>query len=105
RNQESIVGTEPGLEPWQFYGPSTRRGQRIYLHLLMKPYDTVTVRGLAIKQVRSVQVLATEKALAYTTRCSIVDALMNPDPLGELTIQVPEEVIDPNATVLAVDLV
>jgi alpha-L-fucosidase len=23
---QSIVGTQPGLEPWQFYGPSTRRG-------------------------------------------------------------------------------
>ena len=22
----------PGLEPWQFYGPSTRQGDRIYLH-------------------------------------------------------------------------
>jgi len=104
RNQESIVGTEPGLEPWQFYGPSTRRSQRIYLHLLMKPYDTITVRGIAIKQIRSVQVLATGKELAYTTRCSIVDSLMNPDPLGELMIQVPEDVIDPCATVLAIDL-
>src|SRR5581483_6524626 len=23
---EAIYGTEPGLEPWQFYGPSTRKG-------------------------------------------------------------------------------
>ena len=38
---QSIVGTQPGLEPWQFYGPSTRRGDRFYLFLLMKPYDSV----------------------------------------------------------------
>ena len=30
--QGSIVGTDAGLEPWQFYGPSTRRGDRVYLH-------------------------------------------------------------------------
>lgn len=103
-NQESVVGTSPGLASWQFYGPSTRRGQRLYLHLLMKPYDTITVRGLPIKQVQSVQVLATGKALEYSTRCAIVDALLNPDPLGELTIQVPEAVLDPYVTVLAVDM-
>jgi alpha-L-fucosidase len=28
---------------------------------------------------------------------------MNPNPLGELTIQVPQAVIDPYATVIAID--
>jgi hypothetical protein len=40
-----------------------------------------------------------------TPRCAIMDSLMNPDPLGELTIQVPEQVVDPYATVIAIDLV
>jgi alpha-L-fucosidase len=111
-NQESIIGTQPGLEPWQFYGSSTRRrdcakrsakGDRIYLHLLMKPYDTISVRGVPIKQVKSVRVLADETELHYTTRCAITDSIMNPNPLGELTIQVPEAVIDPYATVIAID--
>jgi alpha-L-fucosidase len=111
-NQESIIGTQPGLEPWQFYGSSTRRsdrakrsakGDRIYLHLLMKPYDTISVRGVPIKLVKSVRVLADETELHYTTRCAITDSIMNPNPLGELTIQVPEAVIDPYATVIAID--
>lgn len=101
---ESIIGTEAGLEAWQFYGPSTRRGQRYYLHLLMQPYDTISVRGLPIKQIASVRSLKTNQLLKYTTRCAILDALQNPDPIGELTIQVPANVIDPNATVLVVDL-
>jgi len=42
--------------------------------------------------------------LEYSMRCPIVDALLNPDPLGELTIQVPEAVLDPYVTVLAVDM-
>ena len=103
-NCESIIGTQPGLEPWQFYGPSTRKGNRIYLHLLMKPYETISVRGMPIKRVQAVQILASSRALDYTTRCSIVDSLFNPNPLGELTIQIPETSVDPYATVIAIDL-
>lgn len=101
-NQESIIGTDPGLEPWQFYGPSTRKGDKIYLHLLMKPYDTLSIRGVPIKRVKSVGVLGHPIALNYTTRCTVVDSF-NPDPLGELTIQVPEFIINPYATVITVD--
>jgi alpha-L-fucosidase len=102
RYGESIVGTEPGLEPWQFYGPSTRRGDRVYLHLLMRPYDRVQVRGVSIKRVERVQVLGREKPLEFKTRTGIIESLMD-DPTGELTILVPESVLDPLATVLAVD--
>lgn len=101
---ESIIGTEPGLEAWQFYGTSTRREHRFYLHLLMKPYDAITVRGLPIKRIAAVRSLKTNQPLEYTTRCAILDSLHNPDPLGELTIQIPASEVDPNATVLTVDL-
>lgn len=104
RHSDSIISTTPGLEPWQFYGPSTRKGNRIYLHLLMKPYETISVRGVPIKRVKSVSVLANGTQLAYTSRCAIIDSIQNPDPLGELTICVPDEVIDPYATVISLDL-
>ena len=104
RHSESILGTTLGLEPWQFYGPSTRKGNRIYLHLLMKPYETISVRGLPIKQVQSVSLLADGTQLAYTSRCAIMDSLLNPNPLGELTISVPQSAIDPYATVICIDL-
>jgi alpha-L-fucosidase len=104
RNGESIVGTEPGLEPWQFYGPSTRRGDTLYLHLLMRPYDAVTVRGVPIRRVKSVRELSSGKQLAFSGRCSVIDQLLNADPMGELTIEVPESVLDPLATVLAVEI-
>jgi alpha-L-fucosidase len=103
-NGESIAGTAAGLEPWQFYGPSTRRGDRLYLHLLMRPYESVTVRGVRIKRARSARALSTGEELAFTTRCSVPDRLLNnPDPLGELTIALPERAIGEHATVLAVD--
>ncbi len=103
-NSESIIGTTPGLEPWQFYGPSTRKGDTIYLHLLMKPYETVAVRGVPIKRIRAVRALAGGAPLHHTTRCAIIDAMFNADPLGELTITVPESVVDAYATVIAVDV-
>lgn len=101
-NEESIVGTDPGLEPWQFYGPSTRRDGWVYLHLLMRPYESATVRGVHVKRLRSVRALSTGDELQFETRTAIID-LVNPDPLGEVTIQMPESAVDPTATVLALD--
>ncbi len=100
---ESIIDTKPGLEPWQFYGPSTRRDNTTYLHLLMRPYGDVTVRGVRIKRVRSVRALSNGAELAFTGRASIVDTLLNPDPVGELTITVPDDAIDEYATAIAID--
>jgi len=102
-HHDAIHGTAAGLEPWQFYGPSTRRDDRIYLFCLMRPYDTVTVRGLPVKRVSRVTVLGTGAALSFGTRTGVLEQLM-PDPDGELTITVPERELDDLATVLVVDL-
>jgi alpha-L-fucosidase len=104
RHGESILGTGPGLEPWQFYGPSTRRGDRVYLHLLLRPYEAVTVRGLPVRRVQSVSVLPGGERLETSTRCTVADTLFNADPHGELTIRVPETLLDEHATVIAIDL-
>jgi len=103
-NGESILGTEPALAPWQFYGPTTRRGTRLYLHVLSRPYDSVTVRGLPIRRVRRVIELRSGAVLESSGRCPVIDELFNADPTGQLTIRVPEPVLDPLATVIAVDL-
>jgi alpha-L-fucosidase len=102
-NNESIVGTTPGLEPWQWYGPSTQRDGTVYLHTLMRPYDSITVRGVHIRRVRSVRAVSTASELPFTIRCSIPDRLLNPDPLGELAIEMPEASVDRYATVIALD--
>jgi alpha-L-fucosidase len=101
--REAIVGTVAGLEPWQFYGPSTRAGQTIYLHLLYRPYDTVTVRGLPVRRVRAVRELGSGEALAFTTRTGVMESFL-PDPAGEVTITVPARLVDEDATVLALDV-
>lgn len=102
RNSESISGTFPGLEPWQCYGPSTRRGDTVYVHLLMRPYDTVTVRGVRVKKLRAVRALSDGTQLDFTPRTGIIESL-HADPLGEVTVRVPESLIDEFASVLALD--
>jgi alpha-L-fucosidase len=104
KHGDSVVGTAPGLEPWQFYGPSTRKDDRVFLHTLMRPYDSITVRGIPIRRVRSVRLLASGVPLAHSTRCAIIDRLFNADPIGELTVEVPEAALDPDATVVAVEI-
>jgi alpha-L-fucosidase len=100
-NKDAIVGTESGLEPWQFYGPSTRRDSTTYLHLLMRPYESVTVRGIHVKRLRSIRALTTGDPLDYKFHLSAIDETLNlPDPVGEVVIYVPENAIDPSATVL-----
>ena len=103
RTRESIAGATAGLEPWQFYGPSTRRGDRVYVHLLMRPYESVTVRGVPIRRVQSVRALSTGTELHHTTRTGIIESLID-DPQGELVIDVPADLLDDNATVLAIDI-
>jgi alpha-L-fucosidase len=102
--REGILGTSAGLAPWQFYGPTTRRGDRLYLHLLWRPYDTITVRGLPIRRVRSAIDLRSGTALDFSTRCPIIDELFNQDPTGEVVVRVPAPLLDDLATVVALDV-
>jgi alpha-L-fucosidase len=104
RNEEGIIGTTPGLEPWQFYGPSTRRGERIYLHLLMRPYETVSIRGVRVKKVVSVRPLGSTMPLKFSRRIAAADMIFNTDPVGEIVIQTPDSALDGIATILAVDM-
>jgi alpha-L-fucosidase len=101
---EAVFGTEAGLAPWQFYGPSTRRGDRVHLFCLARPYESVAVRGVPVRRVAAVTHLATGTPLEHRTRMSVIDELVNSDPPGELTIDVPEDLIDDLCTVIALDI-
>jgi alpha-L-fucosidase len=103
KHREAVIGATAGLEAWQHYGPSTRRDSRVYVHLLARPYETVTVRGVKVRQIERVTELATGTELAFTTRTGIMESFL-PDPDGEVTITVPPELLDDDATVLAIDL-
>ena len=104
RHAEAIHGTTAGLEPWQWYGPSTRSGDRTHLFALARPYESVTVRGVPIRRIERVVHLATGEELPFTTRTSVIDELINADPLGELTIPIRPDHVDDLATVFALDV-
>jgi len=104
RHAEAVHGTVAGLEPWQWYGPSTRRGDRTYLFCLARPYESVTVRGVPVRRVQRIVDLATGEELAFRTRMSVVDELLAPDPAGEVTVTIGDHHLDEFATVLALDI-
>lgn len=103
QHHAAIHDVDPGLEPWQFYGPSTRSGATVHLFLVLRPTEGVTVRGMPIRRVRQVRVLGTDRSLAFQTRTGVLDQFLD-DPEGEVFVEVPEEVLDPLVTVLSVDL-
>jgi alpha-L-fucosidase len=102
-NGESIRGTTPGLGASQFYGPSTRRGRTVYLHLLMRPYDAVEVRDIHVRRVSDVRELASGRPLEFSVETGIIEGLLE-DPRGTLSIEVPPELVGEASTVLAVTL-
>ena len=104
RHGAAITGTDAGLAPWQVYGSSTRAADRVFVHLLLRPYERVTVRGLPVRRVRHVRDLATGRELTWRSRGAVLDQLLNADPHGEVAIDVPEDVVDPLATVLEIEI-
>lgn len=107
-HRESVLDVEPGLEPWQFYGPSTRRGDTLYLHLTGWPQDNIVVRGLDVLRAQTVTMLSTGAQLAFRGRLSISDlaavATGVPEmrPAGDLVISVPAQRPDTELPVVAV---
>lgn len=104
RHHGAIHQTLPGLEPWQFYGPSTRRGDSVFVFCTWRPYEHVVVRGLPVKRVAAVRHVASGAALDFRTRATAEQELMHSDPLGEVFVEVPEALVDPVATVIELEL-
>jgi alpha-L-fucosidase len=117
RHGESLDAVSPGLDLWQFHGPSTRRdgpdgSSRVYLFLVMRPYERVVVRGLAVSRIRRVTLLpgpdsgpaGGDRPLAWSAHPRLKDVNSRvADPLGELHITVPPEDLDELCTVVVVD--
>jgi alpha-L-fucosidase len=103
RHAEAVHDVGPGLEPWQFHGPSTRRGDTVYCICLARPYDEVVVRGVPVRRVRSARALGTGRSLEIATETGVLESFM-PDPEGTLRIQVADQDLDELATVVALDI-
>jgi alpha-L-fucosidase len=107
---ESIEGVKPGLQLWQFHGPSTQRtdpdgSSRLYLHLVSRPYERVVVRGLHVARVTDARLVGSDRTLPWKAHPRLGDIKAgSPDPIGELHITVDPADLDELCTVIAVDL-
>ena len=61
------------------------------------------MRGVPIKRVRAARELASGRALEFEALHGH-RPLFNTDPIGELTIRVPESELDPLATVIELEI-
>ena len=90
-----IHGTTAGLEPWQWYGPSTTAsastggttggttagatagatagGDRTYLFAVARPYDSVTVRGVQVHGARQTEAVAGQRSAVNLSGVDVED--------------------------------
>jgi alpha-L-fucosidase len=89
-HSESVFDTVPtrGVD---YYGPTTARPGTLYLHLVMRPVDTIVVRGIPVGRISRVRLLATGVDLAHSTSYEIREHESGKaDPLGEVVIDAPK---------------
>ena len=100
KHAEAIYGTIAGLPHGHFYGASTlsKSREELYLTLFDRPYDSVAVKGIR-NNVRRASVVGGQEL----KHRSIGGAPWAGLP-GVLWIDVPQEVLDQDATVIKVEL-
>ncbi len=104
RNGESVFGAEPGLAPSQFYGPTTKHGNTVYLHLLSSPPDVVDVREVPVRRIKKVVELSSQEPISWRTRVELhgqTNAVK--EPLGSLELEVTPTLRRDEPVVIAVE--
>ncbi len=102
RHAEAVIGTERGLAPGQFYGPTTRRDRTTYLFCPMRPQESVTLRQVRGRRIESIRAVGSGRPLEFELRLSAMDRLFIQDPLVDVIIRIDDADCDDVMTVLAV---
>lgn len=99
KHEEAIYPTDGGLPHGHIYGTSTlsKDKETLYVFIFDRPWDQISVKGI-ITPVKRVSVVGTGTELAHTKIGGLLDAP------GTVWIDVPESELDPNATVLKIEL-
>jgi len=87
---EAIHDTLPGPHPSCFYGPMTRRGKTLYLHVFDPPMEGIDVRGIS-GDIAQVRLLKTGESLIARKQ------------YGRIVIDLPAEKCDEFNTVVALE--
>jgi alpha-L-fucosidase len=101
KHSEAVYGTVAGLPPGLFYGASTVSKDRttVYLIFFDRPFDQIALKGLKNEVVRC-SVVGSGQELTHQ---KLGGASWEGIP-GVLWIDVPPEAVDPNATVVKLEL-
>lgn len=101
KHAEAVYGTRAGLPCGWYHGPSALAGDRrtIYLYLPHRPVGPVMLKGLP-NAVQKVRVVGDGRELAWDIKMKLSWS----DKPGILYIEVPEDALDEQVTVLAVEL-
>ncbi len=98
KHEEAVYGTVAGLPPGLFYGASTLAKDKttLYLFFFDKPVDQIAVKGL-LSDVKRVSVLGNGTDLTHSKIGGLGETP------GMVWIDVPQDVVDENATVVKVE--
>lgn len=101
KHQEAIYKTRAGIPGHYFNGYTTlnKAGDILYLYLPYKPIGKVPLKGV-INDVKEIRVVGSNTKLNY----KVYNKLSWSEVPGIIYIDIPEAVLDPNITVLAVEL-
>lgn len=86
---ESVIGVRPAPATLDFYGPATTRQNRLYLHLVADPIESIIVRNVPVHRVREVTLLGTNEPLVFDRPRQHVGVQTDGEQLGQLTIDAP----------------
>lgn len=101
KHKEAVYDTRAGIPYEHFHGYSSLNaaGDVIYLYLPYRPIGPVELKGI-VNNIKSINVVGSETPLKYT----IYNKLSWSDVPGVLYIDVPDDALDENITVVAVHL-
>ncbi len=99
KHAEAIYPTDAGLPHGHIYGTSTltKDCETLYVFIFDRPWDQIAIKGL-ITPVKRISVVGAGEELKHTKIGGLGETP------GTVWIDVPEHVLDPNATVLKVEL-
>lgn len=101
KHAEAIYNTRAGIVNGYFNGPTTlnQKGDILYLYIPYKPIGKLCIKGI-MNGVKRVRVVGSQHDVPY----KIYNKLSWSEVPGLLYIDLPEKELDPNITVLAVEL-
>lgn len=91
---ESVVGVTPPPSSVQFYGPAalSQSGTTLYLHVIARPLEPLVLRGVPVRRIRGVSLLASGLPLDHVVTSEVfltLEELDDESVLGEIRIHLP----------------